>query len=82
VIWAMYFVPAPDDLPAGEGEAAASQVTLAGLNSAVVTKLTAVGTPLAIGAGIALALALLGTFGLGIFPAPLISLARQAAGLP
>ncbi len=81
VIWAMYFVPAPD-MPAAEAANANPHLSLAGLNSAVVTKLAASGTPLAFSAGLALALALIGTLGLGIFPAPLISLARQAAGLP
>jgi NADH-quinone oxidoreductase subunit N len=85
VVWAMYFVPAPEmaaqeALPTGTPQA--SQVTLAGLNTAVVTKLATAAPPLAAGAVIALALALIGTLALGIIPAPLISLARQAAGLP
>lgn len=82
VIWAMYFVPAPD-MPTAEVLAAGTpSVSLAGLNAAVVTKLATTAPPLAVGAVVALALALIGTFALGIIPAPLITLARQAAGLP
>jgi NADH-quinone oxidoreductase subunit N len=80
IIWAMYFVPAPET--AGSTPSAAPQITLSGGNTAVVTKVLAQAQPVAIGAVIALALALIGTIGLGILPAPLIDLARQAAGLP
>lgn len=82
VIWAMYFEGSPsaasEDGPALDG----AQVTLTGANIAAITKVVTKTTPIAIGAVVALALALIGTFALGIVPAPLIDLARQAAGLP
>jgi NADH-quinone oxidoreductase subunit N len=82
VIWAMYFVPAPELAGTDVTEIGTPAVTLAGLNTAVVTKLATAAPPLAVGGVIALALALVGTLLFGIIPAPLIDLARQAAGLP
>lgn len=84
IIWAMYFVPAtgaaPDEevIPVG----AQRSISRQGTGSVAVSKLMIKAPPLTITAGIGLALALIGTVGLGIFPAPLIDLARQAAGLP
>lgn len=74
IIWAMYFVPASE--PTSDGASA----SLSG-GTLVVSK-AATASPITIGVALALGLALIGTFALGIFPAPLIDLARQAAGLP
>ncbi|MBA3825621.1 MAG: NADH-quinone oxidoreductase subunit N, partial [Ktedonobacterales bacterium] len=80
IIWAMYFVASP--LSSDEAELRVEpqvQLTGAGLAAA---KLLAQPRPIAIGAVIGLTLAVAGTIALGIVPAALIDLARNAAGLP
>ncbi len=85
VIWMMYFV-SPDAAPQADDALVTSPqgVRASGLagNAIIATKVVTVAPPIAIGTAIGLALALLGTFALGIFPEPLLQLARQAAGLP
>mgnify|MGYP003623120850 CR=1 FL=1 len=87
VIWSMYFVTA--DAPAmNEADmmtvqiAPASMVSGTGIAALSASKVVATTRPIAIGAMISLALALIGTIVLGIIPGPLFDLARQAAGLP
>ncbi|HKD75146.1 MAG TPA: proton-conducting transporter membrane subunit, partial [Ktedonobacterales bacterium] len=89
VIWVMYFIaPAQSaDEPSEQGIVAGTvSAGRSGASSGIATlstsKVVATTRPLAIGAVIGLALALIGTVVLGIIPGPLFDLARQAAGLP
>ena len=81
IIWAMYFVAAPTTATEDRELRVAPQVQLTS-GSTVAAKVAALPRPLAVGAVVGLALAVVGTIALGIIPAPLIDLARQAVGLP
>jgi NADH:ubiquinone oxidoreductase subunit 2 (subunit N) len=83
VIWQMYFVPAEvaedeEVIVTGAHRQDSRSGTATVAAQKVLVRAPAVPVPAIIG----LTLALIATVGLGIFPASLIDLARQAAGLP
>jgi NADH-quinone oxidoreductase subunit N len=81
VIWAMYFVA-----PAEAQTSISGEVTLephgGRASAAAITKVVALAPVIPWTAVVGLALAVIGTVALGIAPGPLVTLARQAAGLP